>query len=60
MIVCECVLDIMSAIGMAVMVVQKYVAQYDIGLKGFGYELLNDDQWVDQMLYEARMVLVVS
>lgn len=59
-IVCDCVLDLLSAMGVAVIVVLKYVDQYDTSLEGFGYELQNIDDWMAQMLNEARLVVVSS
>ncbi|RLN67188.1 hypothetical protein BBJ28_00022362, partial [Nothophytophthora sp. Chile5] len=59
-LVCDCVLDLMSAMGVTIMIVLSYVRQYDVTLAGFDFDKWNDDEWVAQALNEARIVLVVS
>ncbi|KAG6958654.1 hypothetical protein JG688_00010419 [Phytophthora aleatoria] len=60
LVVCDCVLDMMSTIGVSVMIVMQYADQYNVALAGFNFDDLVDDNWVAQMLNEAQMVLVVS
>lgn len=59
-IVCDCALDLMSAVGVSSMIVLSYAGQYDIELGSFGFELLQDDAWIARMLSEARLVVVTS
>jgi hypothetical protein len=60
LLVCDCVLDLMSTVGISVMIVSHYVDQYDAAVAGFRFELLGDDDGVAQMLNEAQTVLVAS
>jgi hypothetical protein len=59
-IVCDCALDLMSAMGVSILIVLSYVDQYDVELGSFGFELLQDDAWIARMLSEARLVVVAS
>ncbi|KAG1697308.1 hypothetical protein DVH05_016591 [Phytophthora capsici] len=59
-IVLDCTLDLMSAMGVSIMIVLTYVDEFDPVLMGFSFELLDNDNWFAQMLDEARIVLVSS
>ncbi|RLN46063.1 hypothetical protein BBJ28_00021984 [Nothophytophthora sp. Chile5] len=59
-LVCDCVLILMSVVGVSVLIVLSYVNQYDVELSGFDFSKWDDDNWVAQTLNEARIVLVVS
>ncbi|KAK1944519.1 hypothetical protein P3T76_004431 [Phytophthora citrophthora] len=57
-IVCDCVLNLMSTIGVTLIITLSYVSMYDID--NFDWHVLDDDVWFSQMLNEARVVLVMS
>ncbi|KAG6967676.1 hypothetical protein JG687_00004154 [Phytophthora cactorum] len=57
-IVCDCVLNLMTTIGVSLIIMLSYINEYDI--YDFDWRLLDDDAWVSQMLNEARVVLVMS
>ncbi|KAG7379390.1 Centrosomal protein of 41 kDa [Phytophthora pseudosyringae] len=57
-IVCDCVLNLMTTIGVSLIIVLSYVDEYDTN--NFDWRLLEDDEWVSQVLNEARVVMVMS
>jgi len=57
-ILCDCVLNLMTTMGVSLIIMLSYIDDYDIN--SFRFELLYDDGWVAQMLNESRVVLVVS
>ncbi|KUF92888.1 hypothetical protein AM587_10017325 [Phytophthora nicotianae] len=59
-IVLDCTLDLMSAMGVSIMIIVNYVNEFDAELMSFSFELLEDNDWMAQMLDEARLVLVSS
>ncbi|GMF23580.1 unnamed protein product [Phytophthora lilii] len=59
-VVCDCTLDLLSAMGVSIMIVLSYVNEYDVELGSFDFSLLQDDTWMARMLSEARLVVVTS
>lgn len=59
-LVCDCTLNIVSCIGVPLIVVLTYVGEYDPELTGFPVENWYDDEWSARVLNEFQMVLVVS
>ncbi|OWZ11186.1 hypothetical protein PHMEG_00015833 [Phytophthora megakarya] len=59
-LVCDCVLNLISSIGVPLIVVLTYVGQYDRKLTGFPLESWYDDAWSARVLNEFQMILVVS
>ncbi|KAJ8578822.1 hypothetical protein ON010_g385 [Phytophthora cinnamomi] len=57
---CDCALNLVSCIGIPLIVVLTYVGQYDWALTGFPEELWYDDEWSARVLNEFQMVVVVS
>ncbi|ETP30937.1 hypothetical protein F442_20144 [Phytophthora nicotianae P10297] len=57
-IVCDCVLNLMTTLGVSLIIMLSYINEFDI--HNFDWRLLEDDAWVSQMLNEARIVLVMS
>ncbi|KAF4134675.1 hypothetical protein GN958_ATG16147, partial [Phytophthora infestans] len=50
----------MSAVGVSVLIVLNYVDVFNAEIMSFSSELLEDSDWMAQMLDEARLVLVSS
>ncbi|KUF66229.1 hypothetical protein AM587_10006272 [Phytophthora nicotianae] len=59
-LVCDCTLNLVSSIGVPLIVVLTYVDQYDPELTGFPVEMWYDDEWSARVLNEFQMILVVS
>ncbi|KAF1785458.1 hypothetical protein GQ600_14486 [Phytophthora cactorum] len=59
LVMCDCALDLMSTVGVAVLIVLSYIGQYDVRVNGFGVQIL-DDEWFAKMMNEAQVVLVTS
>ncbi|KAF1783203.1 hypothetical protein PC129_g8648 [Phytophthora cactorum] len=59
-LVCDCSLNLISSIGVPLIVVLTYVGQYDPELTGFPVEKWYDDEWSARVLNEFQMILVVS
>ncbi|OWZ23982.1 hypothetical protein PHMEG_0001067 [Phytophthora megakarya] len=60
LVMSDCAVDLMSTLGVSILVVFSYIGQYNKELSGFGPDQLQDDEWMARMLNEAQMVLVVS
>ncbi|ETL79963.1 hypothetical protein L917_19489 [Phytophthora nicotianae] len=59
-LVSDCIIDLVSSIGIPLIVVISYIGDYDSELKGFQLEYWYDDVWSARVLNEFQMVLVVS
>ncbi|KAL3660551.1 hypothetical protein V7S43_014306 [Phytophthora oleae] len=59
-LVSDCILDLVSYMGVPLIVVLSYVGDYDTKLKGFPLIYWYDDAWSARVLNEFQMVLVVS
>ncbi|KAG7383635.1 Centrosomal protein of 41 kDa [Phytophthora pseudosyringae] len=59
-LVCDCTLNLVSSIGVPLVVVFTYVGEYDPELTGFALEKWYDDEWSARVLNEFQMILVVS
>jgi hypothetical protein len=59
-LVADCILDLVSCVGVPLIVVLSYVGDYDAQLTGFPLVRWYDDVWSARVLNEFQMVLVVS
>ncbi|GMF52345.1 unnamed protein product [Phytophthora fragariaefolia] len=59
-LICDCILNLVSCMGVPLIVVLSYVNEYDSELTGFPLEDWYDDEWSARVLNEFQMVLVVS
>ncbi|GMF65289.1 unnamed protein product [Phytophthora lilii] len=59
-LVCDCILDLISCIGVPLIIVLSYINEYDPKLTGFDMEKWYDDVWSAHALNEFQMVVVVS
>ncbi|ETN23802.1 hypothetical protein PPTG_00320 [Phytophthora nicotianae INRA-310] len=59
-IVLDCVLDLVSCMGVELIIVLSYAKQYDLQMWGFSDYLWRNDEWAARVLNEFRMVFVVS
>ncbi|KAE9357027.1 hypothetical protein PR003_g2004 [Phytophthora rubi] len=60
LIACDCALDLISCMGVTLIVVLRYVGQYDTSIAGFDRVKWYNDEWTARALNEFQMVLVVS
>ncbi|GMF30343.1 unnamed protein product [Phytophthora fragariaefolia] len=58
--VCDCILNLVSCIGIPLIVILSYVGEYDSELTGFPSENWYNDEWSARVLNEFHMVVVVS
>ncbi|KAK1944482.1 hypothetical protein P3T76_004394 [Phytophthora citrophthora] len=56
----DCALDILSCMGVTLIVVLSYIGQYDPAAKDFGVNPWYNDEWSATAVNEFQMVLVVS
>ncbi|POM68450.1 Hypothetical protein PHPALM_15392, partial [Phytophthora palmivora] len=59
-LVSDCILDLISCVGVPLIVVLSFVGDYDSQLTGFPLNYWYDDVWSARVLNEFQMVLVVS
>ncbi|KAK1928575.1 hypothetical protein P3T76_015939 [Phytophthora citrophthora] len=59
-LVCDCVLNLVSCIGVPLIIVLTYIGDYDYQLTGFPVEFWYDDEWSAHVLNEFQMIVVVS
>ncbi|KAF4150361.1 hypothetical protein GN958_ATG00418 [Phytophthora infestans] len=59
-IVLDCVLDLMSCMGVELMILLSYSSDYVVEIQGFWGFLWQNEQWTARALNEFRMVVVVS
>ncbi|KAJ8578851.1 hypothetical protein ON010_g351 [Phytophthora cinnamomi] len=59
-IVLDCILDLMSSMGVVVLVLLNYVGEYSTQFKGFDEKLWYNDEWVARALNELRIAVVDS
>ncbi|RLN45772.1 hypothetical protein BBJ28_00008373 [Nothophytophthora sp. Chile5] len=59
-IICDCALDLVTCMGVELMIVLDYVAEYNPQLMGFEPLMWYDDEWVARALNEFQMLVVVS
>lgn len=59
-LLCDCVLDLVSSIGVTVIIVVYYLKYYDWELQGFYSEYWIGDTWFSQAKNEFQMVFVTS
>ncbi|OWZ08597.1 hypothetical protein PHMEG_00018832 [Phytophthora megakarya] len=59
-LLCDCVLDLISCMGVPLIVVLGYVGQYDVEMTGFDMERWYDEEWTAHALNEFQIVLVTS
>ncbi|EGZ19087.1 hypothetical protein PHYSODRAFT_297756 [Phytophthora sojae] len=59
-LMCDCTLNVVSCIGVPLIVVLSYIGEYDWELTGFPLVKWYDDEWSARVLNEFQMVLVVS
>ncbi|ETP49041.1 hypothetical protein F442_05337 [Phytophthora nicotianae P10297] len=59
-LVCDCVLDLVSCMGVTVIVMLSYVSQYDPQTTDFGVNPWYNDEWATRALNEFQLVAVVS
>ncbi|ETK97090.1 hypothetical protein L915_00327 [Phytophthora nicotianae] len=59
-IILDCILDLMSCMGVQLMVVLSYWSDYVVDLGGFWDFVWYDDMWTARALNEFRVVVVVS
>lgn len=59
-LMCDCALNVVSCIGVPLIVVLSYLGEYDWEHGGFLLEKWYDDEWSARVLNEFQMVLVVS
>lgn len=56
----DCLLNLMSCIGVPLVVILNYIDEYDPDTAGFPLTRWYDDEWTARMLNEVQMVVVVS
>lgn len=59
-ILLDCILDLVSFVGIPLAVVHSYIQEYNPEIAGFDMEKWYDDEWTARMLNEIQMVVVVS
>ncbi|KAG1692148.1 hypothetical protein DVH05_025768 [Phytophthora capsici] len=59
-LLCDCILDLISCMGVPLIVVLSYADQYNPQITGFDMERWYDDSWSAHVLNEFQMVLVTS
>lgn len=59
-ILCDCLLNIMSTLGVTFIVFCSNVDFYQAKIIGFDFSMIGDQEWFAQMLNDAQMVIVVS
>ncbi|EEY60719.1 uncharacterized protein PITG_21203 [Phytophthora infestans T30-4] len=59
-IVLDCVLDLISCVGVELMIVLSYASDYNVSVMGFWDFMWQNDEWAARALNEFRMVFVVS
>ncbi|OWZ17688.1 hypothetical protein PHMEG_0008329 [Phytophthora megakarya] len=57
---CDCVLDVMSCMGVTFIVVLSYLDQYGTNTSDFQVDNWYNDEWVAHALSEFQMIVVVS
>ncbi|KAL3665581.1 hypothetical protein V7S43_009615 [Phytophthora oleae] len=56
----DCLLDLVSCMGVELIVLLSYVEEYDVKKTGFPEIIWYNDEWVARALNELKMVVVVS
>ncbi|ETO86059.1 hypothetical protein F444_00360 [Phytophthora nicotianae P1976] len=59
-IVLDCILDLMTCMGVELMILLSYASDYVVEIRGFWGFLWQYDKWAARALNEFRMVVVVS
>jgi len=59
-LLCDCILDLVSCMGVPLMIVLSYLDEYDAELTGFDMEKWYDDAWSARTLNEFQLVVVIS
>lgn len=59
-LMCDCILDLVSCIGVPLTVVLSYIDDFDPKIQGFPLLIWYDDVWSASVLNEFQMVVVVS
>ncbi|KAE9313589.1 hypothetical protein PR003_g19461 [Phytophthora rubi] len=59
-LLCDCILDLVSCMGVPLIVVLSYVGEYNPNTTGFDMERWYDEQWSARVLNEFQIVLVTS
>ncbi|EGZ19180.1 hypothetical protein PHYSODRAFT_493573 [Phytophthora sojae] len=59
-LLCDCILDLVSCVGVPLIMLFSYLGDYDAGLTGFDMEKWYDDVWSAHALNEFQMIVVVS
>lgn len=59
-LVCDCALDLVSAVVIPCMILTTYIGSYDWGLQGFDIVMWYDDVWFGNAANEFQMLLVVT
>lgn len=59
-ILCDCILDATTSIGIPLILVLDYARDYDFTIHGFDTTLWYDDIWFVNVLNEFQLILVVS
>ncbi|GMF45741.1 unnamed protein product [Phytophthora fragariaefolia] len=59
-LLCDCILDLVSCLGIPLIVVLSYAGQYNKNITGFDMERWYDDEWSAHVVNEFQMVLVTS
>lgn len=57
---CDCILDLISCVGIPLIIVFSYVSAYDPELEGFSSDKWYDDVWTAHAFNEFQLVVVVS
>ncbi|OWZ17690.1 hypothetical protein PHMEG_0008331 [Phytophthora megakarya] len=59
-IVCDCVLNLMTTVGVSTILALDNLDRFNVGDSGFNFDVLNDDDWQAEFYNEAQMLIVVS
>ncbi|KAJ8571981.1 hypothetical protein ON010_g4851 [Phytophthora cinnamomi] len=59
-IMCDCVLNVMSTLGVSSIVFLRYIDFYQAKIIGFDFTMIGDQEWYSQMLNDAQVIIVVS
>ncbi|EEY64854.1 uncharacterized protein PITG_16167 [Phytophthora infestans T30-4] len=57
---CDCILDLVSCVGIPFIVVLSYIDQFNADMAGFEMERWYSESWAARILNESQMVLVTS
>ncbi|KAG7375910.1 Centrosomal protein of 41 kDa [Phytophthora boehmeriae] len=56
----DCMMDVISSMGVQIIIISSYVNDYIPSLKGFDFTIWYNDEWVARALNEFQMLVVVS